>query len=162
MTRWKTHFDYLNFPSTWRDIYFTPFENYSIERQTPLSLFCLSSSQCCVTFIPVSLTTIFLCCQWKNRTAHQKMDFLLSTYERERSVMRFKRQQPSVEVELFEYVKSKKVLNFPPHFAAAGRPRSFRPNTENKNIKLNWIEFSVRQATTTKLSGKRGKFFFVY
>jgi hypothetical protein len=31
---WKTHFDYLNFPSTWRDIYFTPFENYSVERQT--------------------------------------------------------------------------------------------------------------------------------
>lgn len=39
---WKTHFDYLNFPSTWRDIYFTPFENYSIERQTPLSLFSYS------------------------------------------------------------------------------------------------------------------------
>ena len=35
----KTHFDYLNFPSTWRDIYFTPFVNYSIERQTRCRLF---------------------------------------------------------------------------------------------------------------------------
>lgn len=41
---WKSssssvNFDYLNFPSTWRDIHFTPFENYSIERQALRSSF---------------------------------------------------------------------------------------------------------------------------